>query len=159
MSGYDINKEAVLFLRAYWDVWTAERIWFGDPNNAVWQCVLAAEKTLKGFLDCSNVYYGNVHELTELLENVESVYRPTENCEASIVFLSRYKSGLRYKNMRSDPTTEDARLAISHAKEIMKEFNSNQKVAQFMDEAREVHMKILKTNYEKYAGVDINEDK
>jgi len=40
----------------------------------------------------------------------------------------------------------------------MKEFNSNQKIAQFMDEAREVHMKILKANQEKYAGVDINED-
>jgi len=56
MNGHDVSNRAVLFLRAYWDVWTAERIWFGDPNNAVWQCVLAVEKTLKGFCECNGIY-------------------------------------------------------------------------------------------------------
>jgi len=156
MSEYDINKKAVLFLRAYWDVWTAERIWFGDPNIAVWQCVLAVEKTLKGFLDYNNVYYGNVHELPELLENVETVHMPTDECEASVLFLSRYKSGLRYKNMKDDPTPEDARLAISHANFVMDEFKSNKKVSQLMNEAHEVFTKVLKSNCEKYTDIDIN---
>jgi len=159
MSGYDISKKAVLFLRAYWDVWTAERIWFGDPNNAVWQCVLAVEKTLKGFLDCSSVYYGNVHELPELLENVETVHKLTDECEASVLFLSRYKSGLRYKSMKDDPAPEDARLAISHAKSVMDEFKSIRIVAQLMNEAHEVYTKMLKSNYEKYADIDISGDK
>ena len=85
MSGYEISSKAVLFLRAYLDVWTAERTWFGDPNNAVWQCVLATEKTMKGFIDCSNIYYENAHELPELLESIETVFRPSEECESSIL--------------------------------------------------------------------------
>jgi len=56
--------------------------------------------------------------------------------------------------MKNDPTPEDARLAISHAKRIMAEFNSNPKVSQFMDEAREVYLKTLKANSEKYADID-----
>jgi len=70
MSVYDVSNKSVLFLRAYWDVWAAERIWFGDPNNAVWQCVQAVEKTLKGFSDCCSVHYGSVHDLSELLDRV-----------------------------------------------------------------------------------------
>ena len=156
MSGYSVNKKAVLFLRAYWDIWTAGRIWFGDPNNAVWQCVLAVEKTLKGFLDCCSVQYGNVHELPELLENVETVHKPSDECEVSVLFLSRYKSGLRYKSMKDDPAPEDARLAISHARSVMDEFKSNNIVSQFMNEAHEMFTKVLKSNYEKYADKDIN---
>jgi len=159
MSGYSISNKAVIFLRALWDIWAAERTWFGDPNIAVWQCVLAAEKTMKGFLDCNNVYFENVHELPELLENVESVYKPTEECETSVIFLSRYKSGLRYKSMKDDPTPEDARLAISHAKRILEEFSNNPNVSQYLDEAREVHNKVLKANSTKYSSVDISEDK
>jgi len=159
MSGYNISTKAVLFLRAYWDIWTAERTWFGDPNIAVWQCVLAVEKAMKGLLDCNNAYYENVHELPELLENVETVFKPSEECETSVIYLSRYKSGLRYKNMKDDPTPEDARLAISHAKRIMEEFNGNSNVTQFMNEAREVHNKVLKANYIKYSDVDISKDK
>jgi len=158
MSGYNISNKAVLFLRALWDIWAAERTWFGDPNIAVWQCVLAAEKTIKGFLDCNTVYYENVHELPELLENVETVYKPTEECEKSVIFLSRYKSGLRYKNMKDDPTPEDARLAISHAKRIIEEFSNNPKASQYMNEAREVHNKVLKANSTKYSDVDISKD-
>ena len=158
MSGYNINKKAILFLRALWDIWAAERTWFGDPNIAVWQCVLAAEKTMKGFLACNNVNYDNVHELLELLENVEAIFKPTEECETSVVFLSRYKSGLRYKNMKDDPTPEDARLAISHAKRIIEEFGGSSNVSQFMDEAREVYSKTLKHNQEKYSSVDITND-
>jgi len=155
MSGYEISSKAVLFLRAYWDIWAAERIWFGDPNIAVWQCVLAVEKTIKGFCECNSIDYGNVHELPELLENIETVFSPTTECESSILFLSRYKSGLRYKNKKDDPTPEDARLAITHVKRIMEEFNNNPAVSNYMDEAREVHTKTLKANYEKYADVEI----
>jgi len=159
MSGYNISSKAVLFLRALWDIWAAERTWFGDPNIAVWQCVLAAEKTMKGFLVCTNTHFDNVHELPELLENVESVYKPSEECETSIIFLSRYKSGLRYKNMKDDPTPEDARLAISHAKRIIEEFSSNPNVSQYMDEAHEVYSKVLTANSAKYSDVDIYKDK
>jgi len=34
-----------------------------------------------GTLDCSSVYYGNAHELPELLENVGIVHnKPTDEC-------------------------------------------------------------------------------
>jgi HEPN domain-containing protein len=158
MSGYSINNQAVLFLRALWDIWAAERTWFGDPNIAVWQCVLAAEKTMKGFLVCSNIDFENVHELPELLENVETIYRPTEEYEASVIFLSRYKSGLRYKNLKNDPTPEDARLAISHAKRIINEISIIPTAAKLMEEAREVHDKVLKSNSTKYSTIDISKD-
>jgi len=159
MNGYKISNQAVLFLRALWDIWAAERTWFGDPNIAVWQCVLAVEKTLKGLLVCNNVYFENVHELPELLENVETVYNPTDECEASVIFLSRYKSRLRYKNMKDDPTPEDARLAISHAKRIINEINNNPITSKYVEEAREVHNKVLESNSTKYSDVDISKDK
>jgi HEPN domain-containing protein len=159
MSGYNINNQAVLFLRALWDIWTAERTWYGDPNIAVWQCVLAVEKSIKGFLVCNNVYFENVHELPELLENAETIYRPTEECETSVIFLSRYKSGLRYRNMKDDPTPEDAKLAISHAKIVLHEVSAFPNVKQYMEEAREVYNKVLKANTAKYSDVDISKDK
>jgi HEPN domain-containing protein len=159
MSVYNISSKATLFLRAYWDIWTAERIWFGDPNIAVWQCVLAVEKTMKGFLDCNNVHYENVHELPELLENLEILHKPSDEFETSVIYLSRYKSGLRYKNMKDDPAPEDARQAISHAKRVMDEIKNIPNVSQFLNEAHEVHIKSLKANSTKYSDVDISKDK
>ena len=113
---------------------------------------------MKGFLNCNNIYYENEHVLPALLENIEAVYKPTDECEKSIVFLSRYKSGLRYKSMKDDPTPEDARLAISYVKRVMEEFRTNPKVMHFMDEAREVYEKTLLANSEKYADKDISKD-
>jgi len=60
--------------------------------------------------------------------------------------------------MKDDPTPEDARLAISHAKRIIEEFGSSSNVSQFMDEAREVYSKTLKHNQEKYSSVNIAND-
>ena len=61
--------------------------------------------------------------------------------------------------MKDDPTPEDARLAISHAKRIIKEFNENPTVLQYINEAYEVYNKVLKANSTKYSDVDISEDK
>jgi len=41
-------------------------------------------------------------------------------------------------------------VACTTCQSSLTEFSANPKVAQFMDEAREVHSKILKANYEKY---------
>ena len=70
-----------------------------------------------------------------------------------------YGNKLRYRNMPNDLSPEDARLAITRTKQIMQEFNANPKIAQFMDEAKEVHKKILKANFKKYSDVDMNDDK
>jgi len=43
---------------------------------------------MKGLFDCNNAYYENVHELPELLENVETVFKPSEECETSGIYLS-----------------------------------------------------------------------
>jgi hypothetical protein len=41
----ETSKNAELFLKAYEDVWVAEQIVYGSPNNSVWHCTQAVEKT------------------------------------------------------------------------------------------------------------------
>ena len=74
----------------------------------------------------------------------------SDECKANVLNINIYKSGLRYKNMSNDPSPEDAKIVILRTKQIMQEFNANPKISQFMDEAKEVHTKILKANQEKY---------
>jgi len=142
------SKNAELFFKAIEDIWAAERTVVGSPNIAVWHCTQAVEKTMKGYLRCLNMEYDLGHELKYLLEAVETTFDITEDCTDNILHLSVYSSNLRYKNMSNDPSPEDAKIAISRTKQIMQEFNKNPKIAQFMDEAREVHAKILKANSE-----------
>jgi len=141
-----ISKNAELFLKALEDVWVAEQTWFGSPNNAVWHCTQATEKTMKGFLRCLNRDYDHGHELKLLLEDILSFHSLSAETESNILFLNVYGFNLRYKSMTNDPTPEDARVAISRTKQIMQEFSSIQKISQFIDEAREVHNKMLKAN-------------
>ena len=145
-----ISKKAELFYKAYEDIWVAQQAWFASPNIAVWHCTQAAEKTLKGFLRCLNMEHEHVHELRFLLEDVESIFSVSDECSKCILHLDTYGSRLRYRNMQSDPSPEDAKIAIARTQQIMQEFNENSKVSQFMDEAREVHTKMLRANYEKY---------
>jgi HEPN domain-containing protein len=144
------SKKAELFYKALEDLWAAEQIWFGSPNIAVWNCSQAIEKTMKGFLRCVSIDHDHSHQLRSLLEDVESVFHPTEESKKYILLLDDYGTSLRYKNMANDPSPEDAKLAITRTKQIMHEFNANPKISQFMDEAREVHTKILEANLEKY---------
>jgi len=153
-----IDNKSVLFFKACEDIWAAERTLIGSPNIAVWHCTQAVEKTLKGFLYCHNIPYDGSHDLDPLLEEVMAVTKLSDECKSIILNLNIYKSGLRYKNMSNDPSQEDAQLAISRTKHIMKEFNSIPSISQFMDEAQEVYTKILRSNYEKYADVDISGD-
>ena len=144
------TKNAELFYKALEDMWAAEKTWHGSPNIAVWHCTQAAEKIMKGFLRCQNMDYDHIHELRFLLAEVESVFTVTEECNEYILYLDTYGNKLRYRNMTTDPSPEDARLAITRTKQIILEFNTNPKISQFMDEAREVHTKVLKANLEKY---------
>ena len=146
----NIDNKSVLFFKAYEDIWAAERTLIGSPNIAVWHCAQAVEKILKGFLQCINISYDGSHELEPLLEDVVSVMALSDECKANVLNINIYKSGLRYKNMSNDPSQEDAIIIISRTKQIMQEFNTNPRISQFMDEAREVHTKILKANLEKY---------
>jgi len=43
-------------------------------------------------------------------------------------------------------------------RKLLQELHSNSVCAKYMDEAKEVHKKILKSSFEKYSKVDINED-
>jgi HEPN domain-containing protein len=146
----NIDNKSVLFFKAYEDIWAAERTLTGSPNIAVWHCAQAVEKTLKGVLQCLNMPYDGSHELEPLLEDIVSTVTMSDECKANVLNINIYKSGLRYKNMANDPSPEDARAIISRAKQIMQELNANPKISQFMDEAKEVHAKILKANLEKY---------
>jgi len=144
-----IDNKAVLFFKACEDIWAAEHTMVGSPNIAVWHCTQAVEKVLKGFLQCNNISYDSSHELEPLLEEVVAIIKLSDACRENVLYIDRYKSGLRYKNMSNDPSLEDARVAILRTRQIMQEFNDNPKVAQFMNEAREVHLKVLKMNREK----------
>jgi HEPN domain-containing protein len=139
-----INKNAVLFLKALEDVWVAEQIWKGSPNNAAWHCTQAVEKTLKGFLQCLNRDFDHGHELTDLLDCVERVTDLPPEIAKHILYIDRFGVALRYKSMSSDPTTDEAHMAINRTKEIMQEFGNNPKVSNYMKEAIEVHAKLLK---------------
>ena len=149
-----ISKNAELFFKAMEDLWVAERIWHGSPNNAVWHCTQAVEKTMKGFLRCLNIDYNHGHDLDVLLENVLTVFEIPKEVSQHILYFDTFGIALRYKNMSNDPSPEDAKIAITRTERIMQEFNSNQKVAQFMDEAKEVHRKMLKTGCEKHTSTD-----
>ena len=143
MSVY-ISRNAELFFKALEDVWVADQIWQGSPNNAVWHCTQAVEKTMKGFLRCHNKEYDYGHELSSLLDAVMTDFNVTEESEKYVMYLNDFETKLRYKNLSSDPSPEDAKIAISRTKQIMQEFNKNPKVSLFMDEAREVHEKIIR---------------
>jgi len=147
-----INKKAELFLAALEDVLVADHVWKVSPNNAVWHCCQAVEKIMKGYLRVIGYEYeyGRGHELDLLLEDVEASTTLTETTVESVNFLKKYAVGLRYRRMLSDPTPEDARFAIARVKNVMNEFNETSAVSQFMDEAKEVHAKLLRASSEKY---------
>lgn len=147
----NIDKKSVLFFKAYEDIWAAERVFAGSPNIAVWHCTQAVEKTLKGFLLCNNTPCDETsHEIEPLLEEVVSIIAISDECKANTLNISIYKSGLRYRNLSNDPTVEDAKTIISRAKQIMREINANPKTSQFMNEAREVHVKMLEASRKQY---------
>ena len=80
-----ISKNAELFYKALEDVWSAERIWYGSPNIAVWNCIQAVEKTLKGCLRCINREYEYEHALKTLLDQVMSSFKVSEVSEEYII--------------------------------------------------------------------------
>jgi len=141
-----IDKNSVLFYKACEDIWAADRVLAGSPNIAVWLCTQAVEKILKGFLQCNNISYDSSHELEPLLEEVVFLVKLSDECKTNVLNISIYKSGLRYKNMSNDPSLEDARLVIKRTKQIISEFNGLPKISSFMDEAREVHVKMVNAN-------------
>jgi len=145
-----ISKKAELFYKALGDIWVAEQTWHGNPNIAAWICAQAAEKTMKGFLRCLNMDYDYGHKLTILLEEVEVVYNVTAETKTYIMYLDDFDLSLRYKNMPNDPTPEDAKIAISRAKHIMEELGANPQITPFLDEAKEVHNKVIRASNEKY---------
>jgi len=140
-----ISKKAELFHKAIEDVWVAEQIWKVSPNNAVWHCTQAVEKTLKGFLRCMNRDYDYSHELKELLDIVESLFSMQAETIKNILYLNGFGISLRYKHMSSDPTTDEAKVAIERTKQVMQEFARNDSVSDFIKEAEEVHAKIIKS--------------
>ena len=117
---------------------------------AAWICAQAAEKTMKGFLRCLNRDYDHGHKLTILLEEVESVYNVTAETKKYLMYLDDYDLSLRYKDMPNDPTPEDAKIAIVRAKYVMEEFGAHPKISQLLDEAKEVHNKVIRASNEKY---------
>jgi len=142
----NVSKNTVLFYKALQDIWCAEQTYNGSPNNAVWSCCQAVEKTMKGLLQCYGGDAGGTHDLSVLLDDVEKEIELSEQTVSHINDLSRYDQRLRYKNLKSDPTVEEAKLAIKNANEVMSEIGENQKCSAFMNEAKEVFGKLLKAN-------------
>ena len=103
---------------------------------------------MKGFLRCCGEDYELGHELGVLISAIYPLFQLSEETVKNVNYLNRWSSGLRYKNMTDDPSREDAKNAIARTKQIIQEFSNNPKISQFIDEAKEVHAKILKANSE-----------
>ena len=141
-----ISKNAELFHKAVEDIWVAEQVWKVTPNNAVWHCAQAAEKMMKGLLRCLNEDYDYGHDLSELLNAIEPFVELKPETIKYILYLNGFGISLRYKHMKSDPTTDEASIAISRTKQIVQEFHTYQSISDFIKEAEEVHLKILKAS-------------
>lgn len=141
-----ISKNAELFHKAVEDVWVAEQIWKISPNNAVWHCTQAAEKAMKGMLRCLNRDYDYGHELKELLRAVEPIVELQAETIKNILYLNGFNISLRYKHMSSDPTVDEARVAIARTKQVIKDFGNYPPISKYIKEAEEAHFKILKAN-------------
>ena len=139
-----ISSNAELFHKAIEDLWIAQQIWKVSPNNAVWHCTQAAEKIMKGLLRCLNQDYDYGHDLNELLNAIAHHIELQDETIKNIFYLNGFGIGLRYKHMKSDPTIDEAKVAITRIKQIMQEFGKNPSISIFMKEAEEVHDKILK---------------
>ena len=152
----NISNKSVLFYKAYDDLWVAEKTWHGTPNLAVWSCCQAAEKTMKGFLACIGADGDHIHDLGLLLDDVFKYNKLSEDTIKGVEKLSRYTQALRYKNLKSDPTPEDAYVVLSKAKSIVMEICSDSRCEAYAKEALEVHKKMMKaaeeTKSEQLAG-------
>jgi HEPN domain-containing protein len=142
----EISKNAVLFYKALQDLWCAEQTYTGSPNNAVWSCCQTIEKSMKGLLQCYNIDAGGSHDLSILLEDIEKETELSSQTVKFIHALARYDQRLRYKNLKSDPTVEEAKVLINNTMEIMNEISNHPKCSEFINEAKEVYAKLLKAN-------------
>jgi len=142
----EISKDAVLFYRALQDIWCAEKTFTGSPNNAVWSCCQAVEKSIKGLLQCYGIDAGGTHDLSILLEDLEKETELSRQTVSVIHDLARYDQRLRYKNLKSDPTVEEAKTAVNDTKEVMNEIGKHPKCSTYMREANEVYDKQLKAS-------------
>jgi len=145
----EINKNAVLFYKALQDIWCAEQIYTGSPNNAVWNCCQAVEKYIKGLLLCYSVDTGATHDLTIILEELEKETELSTQSVGKIHDLARYDQRLRYKNLKSDPTVDEAKIVVTDTKYILQEIGEHPKCMTYVNEAKEVYEKLLKANIDK----------
>jgi len=142
----EISKNAVLFYKALQDIWCAEQTFIGSPNNAIWSCCQAVEKSMKGLLQCYGIDAGSTHDLGILLEDLQKETTISQETANNIQRLVRYDQRLRYKNLKDDPTVDEAKVVIKYSNEIMNEIGGNSKCSGFIDEAKEVYAKLLKAN-------------
>ena len=140
-----LRRKAELFYIALGDVWSAEQLQYGNPNNAVWHCTQAVEKTMKGCLFCLGKEYGFGHDLKELSDAINDLFELPKEINIYVLNLNSYTVRLRYRNMKTDPTAEDAKVVISRTKQIMDAFAKIPDISGYMEEAKEVHTKTLKS--------------
>jgi len=142
----EISRNAVLFYKALQDKWCAEQIYIGSPSNAVWSCCQAVEKCMKGLLQCYGVDAGSTHDLSILLEFIENETGLSNNSIGLIHDLARYDQRIRYKNLKSDPTVEEAKGVLADANEVINEIIQHPKCSAFASEAKVVYEKLLQAN-------------
>ena len=100
---------------------------------------------MKGYLFCFGKEYGFGHDLKGLSDLVNDLFELPKEINIYIMNLNSYTVRLRYRNMKTDPTAEDAKVAISRTKQIMDAFAKIPDVSSYIAEAREVHAKIMKS--------------
>ncbi|MCL2628144.1 MAG: HEPN domain-containing protein [Oscillospiraceae bacterium] len=153
-----LDRKIVLFYRAFEDIESASVIVASSPNGSVYHSCQAVEKVMKGYLRCldddgTDEYD---HNLDGLLAKIKKNCGLSEDTVYNIRYLNEYTQALRYKSMKSDPTVEDAALALKRAREIVLEFSENKVCAWDMQVARDIHEKYLKWVASEYGDKDLD---
>ena len=107
--------------RARMDLRDAETLMQADRSGTVgicFHCQQAAEKALKGFLCCRDVAFQWSHDIEYLLKLSLQQDQSFERFLDSASILSDYAVEFRYPTDEPDPTIQEARQALTIAREV-----------------------------------------
>lgn len=88
------------------------------PNATCYHAQQAAEKALKGGLIFAQIDFPFVHDLTVLKNLLPSDWKTSQN-SPNLSILSSWATGARYPGIATEPTDEDAEIALKQAEQVI----------------------------------------
>jgi HEPN domain-containing protein len=105
------------------DLRAAEHDLAADPpllEDSLFHCQQAAEKTLKAFLTSHSTSFRKTHDLNELGFQCIQIDASLESICQRAASLSTYAWIFRYPGQPEEPTKDEAQLALSLARELLR---------------------------------------